>query len=87
MSTKTPKTSRILAAVHETARDLHAAGLVSKRRMKDYDSLCLVPVPESSSETIRALRDRGSPPLSLNGSGTSDRSLLDLWLRPQRIIW
>jgi hypothetical protein len=34
--------SRILDAVHETARDLHAAGFVSKRRMKDYDALCLV---------------------------------------------
>jgi putative transcriptional regulator len=58
MSTKTPKSSRLLDAAHETARDLHAAGLVSKRRMKDYDSLCLVPVPEYSSETIRALRER-----------------------------
>jgi putative transcriptional regulator len=47
MSTKTKKeTSRILDAVHETARDLQAGGLVSKRRMNEYDSLCLVPVPE-----------------------------------------
>jgi len=58
MSTKPKGTSPILAAVHETARGLHEAGLVSKRRMKDYDSLCLVPVPEYSSETIRALRVR-----------------------------
>jgi putative transcriptional regulator len=40
--------SRVLEAVHETARDLHAAGVISKRRMKEYDSLCLVPVPECS---------------------------------------
>ncbi len=46
MSTKSTKTSRILDAVHETARDLEAAGFVSKRRMKDYGTLCLVPVPE-----------------------------------------
>ena len=47
MSTKTKKeTSRILDVVHETARDLQAGGLVAKRRMKEYDSLCLVPVPE-----------------------------------------
>jgi putative transcriptional regulator len=45
MTTKTKKTSQILDAVHETARDLHEAGFVSKRRMKDYDALCLVPVP------------------------------------------
>jgi len=58
MSTKTKETSRILDAVHETARDLHAAGLVTKRRMKHFDALCLVPVPDYSSETIRALRER-----------------------------
>lgn len=58
MPTKTKETSRILDAVHETARDLHKAGFVSKRRMKDYDALCLVPVPDYSSETIRALRER-----------------------------
>ena len=58
MSTKTKETSRILCAVHETARDLHEAGFVSKRRMKEYAALCLVPVPDYSGETIRALRQR-----------------------------
>lgn len=59
MSAKAKKeTSRILEAVHETARDLHAAGVISNRRMKEYDSLCLVPVPEYSSASIRALRER-----------------------------
>jgi putative transcriptional regulator len=37
--TKKKKASRILEAVHETARDLQTAGLISKRRMKDYDAL------------------------------------------------
>ncbi|HSG37992.1 MAG TPA: DNA-binding transcriptional regulator [Thermoanaerobaculia bacterium] len=58
MTTKTKESSRILDAVHETARDLHTAGFVSKRRMKEYDALCLVPVPDYSSEAIRALRAR-----------------------------
>lgn len=58
MATKTKESSRILDAVHETARDLHSAGFVSKRRMKEYDALCLVPVPDYSSEAIRALRAR-----------------------------
>jgi putative transcriptional regulator len=58
MTTKTKETSRILGAVHETARDLHGAGFISKRRMKEYDALCLVPVPDYSGETIRALRER-----------------------------
>lgn len=51
-------TSRILKTVHETARDLHAAGLIDKRRMKEYGALCLDPVPNYSSAKIRALRSR-----------------------------
>jgi putative transcriptional regulator len=58
MTTKNERPSRILAAVHETARDLYAAGFISKRRMKEFDALCLVPVPDYSAETIRALRER-----------------------------
>jgi putative transcriptional regulator len=56
--TSKPKTSRILEAVHETARDLHAGGFIDKRRMREYDALCLEPVPPYSSENIRALRER-----------------------------
>ncbi len=56
---KKPKVaSRVLNAVHETARDLHAAGFIDKRRMRQYDALCLVPVPDYSSRKIRALRGR-----------------------------
>lgn len=58
MTTKTKATSRILDAVHGTARDLHAAGFIDKRRMREYDALCLAPVPAYSSKKIRALRDR-----------------------------
>jgi DNA-binding transcriptional regulator YiaG len=47
------ETSRILGAVHETARDLHTAGVISKRRMKEYDSLCLVSVRLSSIYPLR----------------------------------
>ena len=58
MTAKTVAKSRILKAVHETARDLNAAGFIDMRRMREYDALCLAPVPEYSSEKIRALRDR-----------------------------
>lgn len=50
--------SRLLGAVHETARDLHAAGFIDKRRMRQYDALCLAPIPHYSSRRIRALRKR-----------------------------
>jgi putative transcriptional regulator len=58
MTPKPKAKSRILEAVHETARDLHAAGFIDKRRMRQYDVLCLAPVPNYSSKRIRALRKR-----------------------------
>ena len=48
----------LLEAVHETACDLHKAGLIDKRRMREYDALCLAPVPEYDAEKIRAIRER-----------------------------
>ena len=50
--------SQIHEAVHETARDLHAGGVIDKRRMREFDALCLEPVPAYSSRKIRALRQR-----------------------------
>ena len=50
MTNKTRAKSRILDAVHETARDLHTAGFIDKRRMREYDALCLAPIPDYSSE-------------------------------------
>jgi putative transcriptional regulator len=50
--------SRILDAVLEGARDLRSAGFIDKRRMREYEVLCLAPIPDYSSKRIRALRDR-----------------------------
>ena len=56
MKTKRRATSRIMNAVHETAGDLLAAGFIDKRRMCEYDALCLAPIPDYSKAKIRALR-------------------------------
>jgi putative transcriptional regulator len=48
--------SEALAAVYETASDLHDAGLMDKRTMREYDELCLSPVPDLSPEDIKAIR-------------------------------
>jgi putative transcriptional regulator len=48
----------ILAAMHETASDLHKIGLIDKRRMAHYDALCLPPSPDYGAENIKALRER-----------------------------
>ena len=58
MKTKTYRKSRILETVHQTAADLHSAGFISKRRMREYDALCLPPIPRYSRNKIRALRER-----------------------------
>ena len=50
--------SRIMAAIHETAADLQAAGLVDKRTMRSFDAACLTPVQPLSPTEIRALRER-----------------------------
>ncbi len=50
--------SRVFAAVHEGARDLYSAGFIDKKRMAEYDALCLDPVPQFSSSRIRSLRHR-----------------------------
>lgn len=50
--------SPILAAIHETAEDLHSAGLMDKQTMREFDDACLTPVHTLSGEEIRALRER-----------------------------
>jgi putative transcriptional regulator len=55
MATKQRK-SRILDEVHQTARGMHGAGLISKRRMAEYDSLCNLAVHDMPARQIKSLR-------------------------------
>ncbi|WP_345796588.1 DNA-binding transcriptional regulator [Castellaniella sp. MT123] len=50
--------SRILAEMHETARDLYEVGLISKRRMHEFDALCHIDVHEIPPQRIKQLRQR-----------------------------
>lgn len=50
--------SSITAAIHETAEDLHAAGVMPARTLREFDALCLTPVQQLTPEEIRALRVR-----------------------------
>ena len=58
MSTTKQPRSRILAAIHETAADLHAAGVMTRRSLRHFDAACLTPVEPLTPEDIRALRER-----------------------------
>jgi putative transcriptional regulator len=50
--------SDALAAIHETASDLHEAGVMDKRTLRGFDELCLTSVRLMSAADIRALRAR-----------------------------
>ena len=56
--TTTKRKSRILNEVHETACGLHGAGLISKRRMGEFDALCHLGVHELVPQQIRSLREQ-----------------------------
>lgn len=50
--------SALMASIHETAEGLHAAGVMDKRTMREFDELCLSPVRPLKPEEIRAIRLR-----------------------------
>ena len=52
--------SPLTASIHETAEDLHAAGVMDKRTRREFDDLCLTPVRPLKPDEIRALRLRES---------------------------
>ena len=58
MATKRKAESPILGVIHEGATGLRKAGFIDKRRMREYEALCLKPLPRYSKTKIRALRDR-----------------------------
>ncbi len=52
----TKSSSKILASVLETATDLHKAGFIDQRRMREYQALCSLTAPDLSAQEIKALR-------------------------------
>ncbi len=54
----TQRKSRILEEMHETARGLQGAGLISKRRMSEFDALCQLAVHEIPPQQIKSLREQ-----------------------------
>ncbi|HDZ49492.1 hypothetical protein LCGC14_0265190 [marine sediment metagenome] len=53
----TKRDSRILKEMHETVSGLHNVGLISKRRMSEFEALCHLDVHELSPLKIKALRE------------------------------
>jgi putative transcriptional regulator len=51
------KRSKILDAVHTTARGLHAADAIDQVTMREFDQLCLKPVPPLRPAEIKRIRE------------------------------
>jgi putative transcriptional regulator len=47
-----------MGAIHETAEGMHAAGVLDKKTMREFDALCLTPVRPLKAKEIRAIRLR-----------------------------
>ena len=50
--------SSVMASIHETAEGLHAAGVMNKQTMREFDEACLTPVRALTAVEIRSLRER-----------------------------
>lgn len=48
----------ILEVIHESAQDLHDAGVMDAVTMREFESLCIPPVKHYSAEQIRQIRTR-----------------------------
>jgi len=46
----------ILEVVHESAKDLYAAGLMDEVTLRKFDVLCLPPVSEYNADQIKRIR-------------------------------
>ena len=52
--------SPVMASIHETAENLHAAGVMDKQTMRKFDEACLTPVhPFSPAEIKRFVNGKG----------------------------
>jgi putative transcriptional regulator len=49
--------SPILAAVHETAKALHRAGVMDQVTLREFDRLCLPPVEPLEPDQIKRIRE------------------------------
>jgi putative transcriptional regulator len=50
--------SKLMEAIHETAKGFHKTGTMNKKTMREFDALCLTPIAEMTPKKIRALRTR-----------------------------
>ncbi len=58
MSTKMKPRNDMMAAVHQTASDLHRAGVMDTKTLREFDEMCLTPVEKLTPEEIKSIRQK-----------------------------
>jgi len=58
MKKKKTYKNAVKAAIHETAIDLHEAGMIDKQTMRRFDESCLTPIRPLTPQKIKAIRQR-----------------------------
>jgi|TARA_R110002072_G_scaffold28000_2_gene90577 putative transcriptional regulator len=48
----------ILDMVHDSAKDLHAAGVMKETTLREFDALCLPPIKEYTAVQIKRIRTK-----------------------------
>ena len=71
--------SDVMASIHEMAENLHAAGTMDKRTLRQFDEACLTPVRSLTAAEIRAPARRSllatsTSPRGWSASGRGGRS-------------
>lgn len=51
-------TRRLIKEIHETAKGLHKAGVMSLQTMQEFDAMCLPPVKDYTPTQIKRIRER-----------------------------
>lgn len=44
--------------IHETAKDLHEAGVMTEQTMREFDAMCLPPIKHYTATQIKRIRKR-----------------------------
>ena len=77
--------SEAMASIHETASDLHAAGLMDKQTMRKFDEAFLTPVRALTPAEIKALREReGASPAVFARCLNVTAGLVSQWERGEK---
>ena len=51
---------KILEVVHDSAKDLHEAGVMKETTLREFDALCLPPVKEFTAAQIKRMKNKAS---------------------------